>query len=332
MKAICVKADGGLEVRDIPEPDALPPGHVLVQMDSSAINHGDKSFLAMPQAAGNPLANRRHNTWGASGAGRIVAIGDHVPVDYHAGKQVAIYWSLCRSPEGIGLWSEKALVPFETCLILPDHVQMRDYSGSLVNVMTAYAFLDEIAADGHKGIIVTAGSSATGYAAASLVRRRGVPAIFVTRSTSSRDMLIQQDVEHVLASEEEGFEQKLGTLAAQLETTAVFDGVGGALITRIAPHLVMNSTIYVYGFLGAKVPVSTLLVMGKNLTIRRFSNFESATVKNRSRLSAALRDLEGQIENPMFRTRIGREFSFEQIDEAMAYEAVPGAKAVLAIR
>ena len=110
----------------------------------------------------------------------------------------------------------------------------------------------------------------------------------------------------MLASEEEGFEQKLGALAAKLETTAVFDGVGGDLITRTAPHLVMNSTIYVYGFLNAKVPVSlsTLLFMSKNLTIKRFSNFESATVKDRSRLAAALRDLEGQIENPMFRTRM----------------------------
>ena len=40
-------------------------------------------------------------------------------------------------------------------------------------------------------------------------------------------------------------------------------------------------------------------------------------------------DIESVIDDPLFRTRIGKEFGFAQIDEAMAHEAVPGARAVL---
>ncbi len=75
------------------------------------------------------------------------------------------------------------------------------------------------------------------------------------------------------------FTDKLSVLSAELGTTAIFDGVGGDLPTRIAPGLQMNSTIYIYGFLGGAVPVSVqsgLFMM--NLTLRRFSNFESRTV------------------------------------------------------
>ncbi|MFP3589945.1 Zn-dependent oxidoreductase, partial [Paraburkholderia sp. SIMBA_055] len=76
---------------------------------------------------------------------------------------------------------------------------------------------------------------------------------------------------------------------AELEATAVFDGVAGDLLSRTVPNLPIDSTIYVYGFLGAASPASfsTMLLMGRNLTIRRFSNLESLTVKNPAQLAAA---------------------------------------------
>jgi NADPH:quinone reductase len=330
MKAICVNASRELEVRDIPAPSEPAAGHVLIEMDASAINHGDKTFLRMPNAAGNPFVLGRHDVWGASGAGRVVAVGAGVPEDY-AGKNVAIYRSLGRSPEGIGLWCERAHVPYTACLILPDDVRARDYCGSLVNVMMAYAFLEEIAEAGHKGGIVTAGNSATGFALASLARRRKLPVIFLVRTEAARESLAASGAEHVIVTSREGFTDTLGALSAELGTTAVFDGVGGELLGKIAPSLPLNSTIYFYGFLGGAtaVPIQSVLFMMKNLTMRRFSNFESRTVKERERLVAALKALEGVIDDPMFRTRIGDTFRYDQIESAMAYESRDGAKAVL---
>jgi NADPH:quinone reductase-like Zn-dependent oxidoreductase len=329
LKAICVTPGRELEVRDIPTPTAPAPGHVLIDMDASAINHGDKTFLRMPTAVGNALALGRHDVWGASGAGRVVAVGAGVPPEY-TGKQVAVYRSLGRSPESIGLWCERAQVPYSACLILPDHVRARDYCGSLVNVMTAYAFLEEIAEAGHKGVIITAGNSATGYALAALARSRKLPAIFLVRTEGAREALCRLGAEHVIVTSE-GFTDTLSVLSAELGTTAVFDGVGGDLLTRIAPGLPMNSTIYLYGFLGGAVPISiqSVLFIMKNLTLRRFSNFESRTVKDHDKLVTALKALEGVIDDRMFTTRIGKEFRLDQVELAMAYESLDGAKAVL---
>lgn len=329
MKAICVTPARELEVRDIPIPSTPAPNHLLIDMDGSAINHGDKTFLRMPSAAGNPLTVGRHDVWGASGAGRVVAAGTDVPAHY-IGKQVAVYRSLGRSPENVGLWCERSHVPYPACLILPEHVRARDYSGSLVNVMTAYAFLDEIAEAGHRGVIVTAGNSGTGHALAVLARERNLPAIFLVRTDAARQALLDLGVEHVVVTDE-GFAHTLGALSVELNATAVFDGVGGHLLSTIVPILPMNSTVYFYGFLGGPVPFSiqSTLFMMKNLTLKRFSNFESRTVKDHDRLVAALDALEKVIGNPMFRTRIGREFHFDEIDDAMAYESSEGAKAIL---
>jgi len=329
MKAICVTSSRELEVRDIPAPSEPAPGHVLVHMDASAINHGDKTFLRMPTAAGNAFSLGRDDVWGASGAGKVIAVGADVPDEY-AGKQVAIYRSLRRSPESVGLWCERAHVPYTACLILPDRVRARDYCGSLVNVVTAYAFLEEIAEAGHTGVIVTAGNSATGRALAALARGRKLPAIFLVRTEAAREELHRLGVEHVIVTHE-GFTDALGTLSAQLGTTAVFDGVGGDLPGRLAPSLPTDSTIYLYGFLGGAAPISiqSAVLMMKNLTIRRFSNFESRTVKEQERLVPALKALANVIDDPMFRTRIGREFHYDQIELAMTDESLDGTKAVL---
>ena len=329
MKAICVTQTRGVEMREVPAPDAPAPGHVLVAMDASAINHGDKTFLTMPMAAGNATLPRRHDVWGASGAGRVVAAGAGVP-DGYAGRQVALYRSLGASPDSVGLWCETAQVPYTSCLILPEHVRARDYCGSLVNVITAYAFLDEIAEAGHRGVIVTAGNSATGRALAALARDRNVAAIFLVRGEAARAALLACGARHVIVTDH-GLPEKLAGLAAELGTTAVFDGVGGALLERIIPSLPMRSTVYCYGFLGGPAPfsISSATFMMKDLAMRRFSNFESGTVKRPERLVAALKALEGVIDDPAFATSIGTEFGFDQIAQAMAYASGEGAKAIL---
>ncbi|MGD0939649.1 MAG: hypothetical protein ABR905_08040 [Terracidiphilus sp.] len=55
MQAICATDDGQLEVRDIAAPGEPPSGHVLVNIEAAAINHGDKLFLARPGKSGTPV-------------------------------------------------------------------------------------------------------------------------------------------------------------------------------------------------------------------------------------------------------------------------------------
>lgn len=328
MKAVCVTPDRKLETRDIAPAETPPPGHLLLQMESSAINHGDISFLARGLATAMGLGSRE--VWGASGAGHVLAVGEGVS-DLYAGKAVAVYRSLRPTSESIGLWSERAVVHPLSCLVLPADVRARDYCGSLVNMMTAYAFLAQMTEEGHKGVIVTAGGSATGNALEALVRRRGIPALHLVRTEAAKNELHQLGVTSVLVTSDPNFERDFADRAAQLGTTAVFDGIGGDLIGRIVPHLPANATIHGYGFLGGNTPigVTSLQIMLKNLTIKRFSNFETATVKDDSRLAAALAALTEIAADPLFRTRIGQEFSFEEIDRAMNYEAKQGLKAVL---
>jgi NADPH:quinone reductase-like Zn-dependent oxidoreductase len=332
MKAVCVTENRELEVRDVPTPTDAPSDHVLVNIAACAINHGDKTFLAHPGFTAG-LNTSLHNIWGASASGRVLSAGSAVPTDL-IGRNVAIYRSLTRSPHTVGLWCERAVVPYTSCVILTDGVAAQDYSGSLVNAISAYAFLEEMTAERHKGVVVTAGNSATGLAMAALTQEKKIPAIFLVRSAKSRETLRALNIEHVLASTDDEFETQFERLAEQLKTTAVFDGVGGELVSRIAPHLPVNAAISFYGLLAGSAPVSipSALFMTKNLIMKRFSNFNSATVRDTTRLRESLDSLTERMSNPLFRTRIGKTFSLDQIHEAMANETTPCAKAILLTR
>lgn len=330
MKAIGINPSSRkLEVLNIPTPDAPPPGHVIVDIEACGINHGDKLFLAMPSAAGGML-NGSNSAWGVSAAGKVAAIGEDVPEEF-LGKSVALYRSLSTSARTVGAWSEKAQVPYTSCVILPDHVPARDYCGSLVNTFTSYAFLEEIAAAGHRGVIATAGASATALALAALAKKRQVPVIHLVRSQVQYEEIRQWGLEHVITTDGEGFEDRLEQLAETLGTTAVFDGLGGALINRIAPHVPVNTSVYIYGTLDASTPVTipSRFFLSRNLSVKRFSNFNSVTAKDPARLAAAMADLRDAIAAPLFRTKIGQAFRFEEIDAAMAYRGSSSARAVL---
>lgn len=332
MKAICVTAQRGLEVREVPDPLDPPRNHLLVRIEAAAINHGDKTFLARPDVAGLALARSRHEIWGASAVGRVLATGPGVPGGY-IGRRVAIYRSIGGGPDTVGLWCETAQLPYTACLRLPEGVDARDYSGSLVNMITACAALETAAADGHRGVVVTAGNSATGHALAALARSKSVAALMLTRSPAGQAVLERHGIENVIVVDDHTTMQNVAERAAALDGTAVFDGVGGRELSRLLPHLPQRSTVYAYGFLAGVEPVSfpSALLMGKDLTLRRFSNFDTPAVRDPGRLERMMRELEAVVANPLFHTRVGQSFTLDEVDAAMAYETGPGAKAVFEI-
>ncbi|MEJ2458415.1 MAG: zinc-binding dehydrogenase, partial [Novosphingobium sp.] len=268
-----------------------------------------------------------------NGAGTVSAIGEGVPERY-LGREVAICKALKPSADATGVWCEAAQVPYETCLILPENLRARDYSGSFAHLLTMYAFLELARSEGHRGVIVTAGSAATGLIAASFTRRQGIPAIFLVRSEASRERLESMGIEHVLVTSDDSFEAQLLDLAARLDATAVFDSVGGELLGRILPSLPIGGTVYVAGILNASTPavISSLDIVEKNLTIKRYSLLETETVLDPEKLAAATREIEALVDDPLLTTRIGKEFRLDQIDDAMAYHSSAGLRAVLVAR
>jgi NADPH2:quinone reductase len=327
MKAICLTPAGEVELQNVPKPTQAQPGYLLIKMTACAINPGDKAFIGRTFPIGIVLS--RYDIYGASGVGIVIETGDGVPAAYK-GKNVSIYRSLAPGDEVIGTWSEYAHVPHLDCAILPVEVDMDDYAGSLVNIITPYAFLKQITGEGHKGIISTAGSSATGMAMLGICQANNVQHISIVRTEEAKKELEALGADNILVETAPDFKAQFKELSQALQTTAVFDGVGGAILNIIFDVIPNNTTVYTYGYLGGPTPLTihTSMLM-RGITIKGFSNFRSQTVQNRALLEQAMKDISSFIHLPHFKTKAGQKFKLEDIKSALAYSSGDGSKAVL---
>lgn len=326
MKAI-VLADQTLKVEQVKKPQEAEKDHLILKMNSSAINSGDKFFLKYPTPPG--MTQSLYGIRGVSGVGTVTQIGEGVPAEY-LGKNVTLYRNLTYSESAVGTWCEYSHVHFLDCVILPDHVHQEDYSGSMVNIITPFAFYKQILEEGHQGIISTAGSSATGIALLGICLTYNFPLISIVRNAESKKELEELGARNVVVQSDENFSQQLKQMAQELKTTAIFDGVGGEILNKLIDSLPNNSVIYSYGYLGDQVPLtvnmSTLSL--KNLVIKPFANIKTDTVQNPEKLEKALKEIAGFIHMPHFITKIGKRFRLEEIDEALLFKTVNGKKAI----
>jgi NADPH:quinone reductase-like Zn-dependent oxidoreductase len=180
--------------------------------------------------------------------------------------------------------------------------------------------------------VVTAGNSDTGKAILGFCLDAGVPVIAIVRNEQAKQELEKLGAQHVLIQETSQFKKQFAELSAELKTTAVFDGVGGALLSEVLELAQPGTTVYAYGFLGGGTPVSFHTgILIKGITIKGFSNFKTETVLNHTQLAVALEEISKVLHLPHFKFNIGKKFGFNEIDQALSYVGSTAGKAVLTI-
>jgi NADPH:quinone reductase len=328
MKAICITPEKGLRQEETPQPEKAAPGHLLIKMTASAINPGDKAFITRPLPPGS--VKSLYNIYGVSGAGTVIEAGEGVPAAYR-NSNVAMYRSLHYSDKMVGAWSQYTHMHWLDCVILPPGENPAAWSGSLVNIITPYSFIRQTQAEGHKGILSTAGNSATGVAMVGMSIAYHFPLISIVRNGEGKEKLQALGATHVVALDDPNFAPQLKEMAASLETTAIFDGVGGSILNKIIDPVPNNSTIYSYGYLGDDIPFTahTRTLTAKNISFRPFANIRTQTVMDPESLEQALAAIGKIIHMPHFKTRPGKTFPFASIAEALAFEDKAGGKAIL---
>lgn len=327
MKAIVITGKDWVELKEVPAPGQAAPDHLLIRMRAGAINSGDKLFIQGAFPRGIPES--RHSIAGVSGVGTVMETGAGVPPGYK-GKNVTVYRSLLFDETLVGTWCEYAHLHYRHCAVLPDELEPENYAGSLVNMITPYSFRQQVKLDGHRGIICTAGNSATGIALLGICLALDVPLISIVRTEKGKNELQQLGGINILVQEDPDFKAQLKVMAEQLQATAVFDGAGGRILSEIIDVIPFNSTVYCYGFLDNQNPLSfpTHFLM-RGITIKGFSNFRTATVQDPHQLELALQAISRIVHQPHFKTRTGKKFTYEEAEEALAYRSATGEKAVL---
>lgn len=248
----------GLRVEDVAKPQP-GPGEVLVRVVASPINPSDLAFLEGNYSPRPPVPTRA----GLEGSGTVTEVGSGAMGRYLSGKRVAFV----AGGSGGGAWAEHIVVPSRLALPLNDDVSFEAGAMSVVNPLTALAFLEIAESAKHKAVVNTAAAGALGRMVDRVLTSAGIKVINVVRRPDQVESLSEAVV--VLDSSSSNFDRDLEAVCKEHEANLAFDAVGGVLTRRLLAAMPGAATVMVYGGLSqqpAQANIGDLVFTGKTVT------------------------------------------------------------------
>lgn len=264
MTAVVLDSYTGAEALRVEQRPVPKPGkdEVLVKVAASPINTSDLAFLGGNYGFNNPPPV----VPGGEGSGTVVAAGPGPMGRYYLGKRVA-----CLSKgEGDGIWAEYVVASTQGGVFpLDKSISLEQGAMSIINPLTASAFL-EITKDGkHNAIVLTAAASSLGQMVNRLGRSEGVQVINVIRSDAEAEILKRQGATVILNSTDADFDAQLHEVCHQYDAHLAFDAVAGPMTGQLLAALPENSTVTVYSCLSRQAPQTNhdqIIFQGKTIT------------------------------------------------------------------
>ena len=250
-----------IEQRPVPKPGM---NEVLVKVAFSPINPSDLATLEGHYGFDNPAPI----VPGGEGSGEVIAVGPGVMPSYFKGKKVACAgWGI-----GGGVWSQYVVKSVKGGVLpLNKSLTLEQGAMSIVNPLTASAFIAIAKEGGHESIAMTAAASSLGQMVNRLGRSEGIQVINIVRRDTQIDLLKAQGAEIVLNSSEAGFEEVLHEACHQNETRLAFDAVAGPLTGQLVKAMPANSKVIVFSALSRQaILVSPGTLIFENKAIDSF--------------------------------------------------------------
>jgi NADPH:quinone reductase-like Zn-dependent oxidoreductase len=319
MKAVQVVRYGdaveGVELRELPEPDAPRTGEALVGVEFSPINFNDLMVVWGIYSWRPELPA----TMGNEGAGKVVAIGEGVTA-VKVGDRVVLPFTLKK-------WQQRVLVPAEELVVVPPDADPQQAAMMAINPVTAALLLDQYV-DLQPGDAVAYNAATSGIAQwlAALAAKRGIHTIGVVRRREDVERVKQGGCEIVVVDDEE-----IGAVQARLQELNVrlaFDVVGGASAGRLLRLLSPKGKLVTYGDVsGQPIELPGSLLIWNQLSVEGFFEGHPHIL---SKIAPVLRELVKMIGPGGIRQPIAATYPIDQVKEAVAH-AVKGGRILLSL-
>ena len=281
MRAVQLKAydgkPGSLTVAELPVPRP-GPGEVLVKVFASPVNPSDLMFITGNYGFKKALPA----TPGFEGSGTVVDSGRGMMAQFMKGRRVAC--GVADATSRSGMWAEYVVTSAQLCVPLSKRVEMEQGATMLVNPLSAWALVEEARHGGHRAIVQTAAASALGRMVVRLGQKFGLPVINVVRRAEQVALLRGMGAEHVLNSNDSGFDEALRSLCNKLGASISFEAVSGEMSGRVLRAQPRGSRMLIYGGLsmqGVTIDPGSLIFEEKHVE----GFWLSAWLRNRNILS-----------------------------------------------
>ena len=305
MKAIRIHAFGGPEAyryEEVPDP-APGAGQALVAIEAVGVN-----FIEVYQRTGlYPVALPA--TPGSEAAGTVVAVGPGV-TEFSAGDRVA--WQ-----GGSGAYAERAAVPLERLVRLPEDVSTKQAAAAMLQGMTAhYLASSTFPLKPGDACLVHAAAGGVGLLLCQIAKRRGARVIGTVSTPQKAALARAAGADDVILYVEQDFEAGVRRLTGGAGVQVVYDSVGRTTFDRSLRCLAPRGTMVLYGQSSGPVGPFDPQVLNQRGSIFLTRPVLGHYTATRTELLARANEVLGWVRDGILRLRIERAFPLSQAAEA----------------
>ena len=281
MRQVALPAYGGPEVltmEDAPEPEA-GPGELLVRVRAAGVNRAD----CLQRAGTYPMPPGLGNVPGLEIAGEVVGTGLDVE-SFRVGDRV---FGLVAE----GGYAEYAVVDAGLTVTVPGEWSFVEGAAVIEVYCTANETVFELGGLGAgQALLVHAGASGVGTAAAQMAKQAGATVYFTAGSRHKIDRVLDLGADHGILYKTEDFVEEVLRITRGEGVDVVEDFIGADYLARNLAVLKPTGTLVLVGLMGGQVaPFDLGGMLRKRLSIRGFT-LRAQPIENKRAIVARFRD------------------------------------------
>jgi NADPH2:quinone reductase len=312
MKAVRVHSTGGQEVlryEEAPEPQPKP-GEALVRVEAAGVNFIDVYHRTGLYPMSVPF------TLGQEGAGVVETVAPGTK-DIAPGDRVAWFGSF-------GAYAEKAAVPADRLVRIPDGVSPRQAAAAMLQGMTAhYLAVSTYPIREGDACLVHAAAGGVGQLLCQLARRRGSALVIGTVSSPEKARVAREAGAHeTIDYTRQDFEAETRRLTQGRGVPVVYDSVGRTTFEKSLGCLAQRGMLVLFGQSSGPVEPFDLQVLSRKGSLYVTRPTLSHYVATREELLERAGDVLAWVRDGTLRLRIDRELPLAEA--ARAHEALEG--------
>ncbi|MBC2934247.1 zinc-binding dehydrogenase [Nocardioides sp. zg-1228] len=309
-----------LSVQEVPDPEP-GPGQALVRVLLSPIhNHdlwtvrGSYGFKPeMPARAGTELV------------GVVEALGEGVD-GLTVGQRVATGGTF-------GAWAERVVAPAAGLTPVPDGIS-DEAAAQLVSMpFSAIALLDFLEVSEGDWIVQNAANGAVGRLVAQLAAARGVNVLGLVRRSDGVGELREQGIERVVATDDDGWRERVREIVGEAPVVAGVDSVGGTSAGDVVSLLAEDGVLVVFGAMASPtMEISSGDVIFKQVVIKGFWGSKVFPAMARDKRAALMGELVTGIASGTLTLPVEKVYGLDEIADAARASAAPGRRGKILLR
>jgi NADPH2:quinone reductase len=306
VRAIRVHVHGGREVLQFEElPDPVPAeGQALVRIEAVGVN-----FIDVYHRTGLYKVPSLPFTIGQEAAGTVEAVGPGV-TGLAPGDRVAYAGVM-------GAYAEKAVVPADRLVKLPEGVSAKDGAAAMLQGMTAqYLACSTYPLKPGDVCLVHAAAGGVGLLLCQIAKLLGARVLATTSTEDKARLAREAGADEVILYTEQDFAAEVRRLTDNRGVQVVYDGVGRATFDKSLDSLARRGMMALFGQSSGPVPPfdPSILNAKGSLYLTRPSLFHY--IAAREELVARAGDVLGWIREGKLKLRIGLELPLREAAEA----------------